>query len=139
MVKEAEKFKEQDEENKGKIEAKNNLENYLYQMKNSVSEENCKLPADTISTITQTVDETLKWLDNNQNENKQVYVDKLKEVTNKLSPLLQSSSEGKEAPGQFDPSQFDPSKFDPSKFTKNSESTAPTSAPTSSPKIEEVD
>ena len=33
MVAEAEKYKEQDEENKGKIEAKNGLENYLYQNK----------------------------------------------------------------------------------------------------------
>merc|ERR1719163_1342439 len=40
MVQEAEKYKSEDEANKAKIEAKNGLENYCFQMKNSMEEQN---------------------------------------------------------------------------------------------------
>jgi L1 cell adhesion molecule like protein len=46
MIREAEQFKSQDEENKGKIESKNSLENYLYQMKNSVIDEKNQISED---------------------------------------------------------------------------------------------
>merc|ERR1711990_85893 len=42
LVHEAEKFKSADDELKGKIEAKNALENYCFQMKNQLSEEKLK-------------------------------------------------------------------------------------------------
>ena len=42
MVEEAEKFKEQDEAAKEKLDAKNDLENYLYSVRNSVNEEQVK-------------------------------------------------------------------------------------------------
>ena len=47
MVEEAEKFKNEDDAFKGKIEAKNKFEGYLYQIKSSVSGElKDKLPRD---------------------------------------------------------------------------------------------
>merc|ERR1712132_13291 len=39
MVQEAEKYRAEDEANKGKVEAKNGLENYCYSMKNTLQEE----------------------------------------------------------------------------------------------------
>ena len=42
MVNEAEKFKGEDEKVKKKIEAKNGLENYCFQMKNTLSDEKLK-------------------------------------------------------------------------------------------------
>merc|ERR1712127_1011233 len=42
MVHEAEKFKAQDEAVKNKVEAKNGLENYCFQMKNTLNEEKLK-------------------------------------------------------------------------------------------------
>ena len=139
MVAEAEKFKEQDEENKGRIEGKNNMENYLYQTKNSISE-NSQLPKESVSSMTEILDEGLKWLESNQNETKQVYEDKLKEITEKFKSLL---PEEHNVPGaeNIDPSSFDPSSFDPSQFTAKKENVPEreTKAPTSTPKIEEVD
>jgi len=38
MIKEAEKFAEEDKAIKAKIDAKNQLENYIYQMKNSIED-----------------------------------------------------------------------------------------------------
>merc|ERR1711988_834876 len=42
MVSDAEKFKAEDEAMKNKIEAKNGLENYCFQMKNTLNEEKLK-------------------------------------------------------------------------------------------------
>uniref|UniRef100_A0A6C0E193 Chaperone n=1 Tax=viral metagenome TaxID=1070528 RepID=A0A6C0E193_9ZZZZ len=127
MVKEAENFKAQDEENKGKIESKNTLENYLYQMKNSVNEEKSQIPENVKTEITNTVNDNLKWLDSNQNESKTVYENKLKEIQDKLKPLLGGGNSDNPFPAGFNPSDF-----------SNASKPAPTSSEPSV-KIEEVD
>jgi L1 cell adhesion molecule like protein len=107
MVKEAELFKEQDEENRGKIEAKNSLENYLYSMRNNITDEKAaQFPEDLKNTIKEHVDEGLKWLEDNQHETKSVYDDKMKEFQDKITPLLSSAAGSSGPPGGFDPSQF---------------------------------
>ncbi len=94
MVSEAEKYKEQDEQNKAKIESKNSLENYLYQMKNSIKDDKVKIPEDDQKTINESVEQELKWLETHQNEEKQVYEDKLKALQDKLTPILTKASGG---------------------------------------------
>lgn len=42
MVEEAEKYKHEDEETKARIEAKNNLENYAYNIRNTIKDEKLK-------------------------------------------------------------------------------------------------
>merc|ERR1719163_1362848 len=42
MVSEAEKYKDEDEANKNKIEAKNSLENYCFSLRNTLTEEKFK-------------------------------------------------------------------------------------------------
>ena len=39
MVEEAEKYKSEDEEHKKKVDAKNNLENYAYNLRNTMNDE----------------------------------------------------------------------------------------------------
>merc|ERR1712105_178297 len=68
MVSDAEQFKAQDEKQKERISAKNNLESYCFNMKSTVEDEKFK---DKISdsdkeTIVKNCDETIKWLDANQ-------------------------------------------------------------------------
>ena len=134
MVKEAEMFKEQDEENKSKIEAKNQLENYLHTMKNNIKDENVKVPEDVKSKISNELEQGFKWLENNQNESKQVYEDKMKELQDKITPLLQNSWENGGPQGGM------PQGFDPSQFTKaDIPSSDPQTSCGPSPKIEEVD
>jgi len=89
MVKEAEQFKEQDEEMKGKLEAKNSLENYLYQMKNSILDDKCTLSEQDKETVKNTTNEGIEWLNSHQNEDKKTYSDKQEEYTSKLSKLFQ--------------------------------------------------
>lgn len=107
MVKEAEQFKEQDEEMKGKLEAKNSLENYLYQMKNYIIDDKCTLSDEDKETVKTTVNEGISWLDSHQNEDKKTYTDKQEEYTSKLSKYQQQPP----MPGGGVPPNFDPTKF----------------------------
>jgi L1 cell adhesion molecule like protein len=91
MVKEAEQFKEQDEAIARKVEAKNKLESYIYNVKSSVlGDEKMKssLGAD-IDTVQNTVDETIKWLEDGAERTQEEYEDKQKEVEGVLMPIIQ--------------------------------------------------
>merc|ERR1719409_1274816 len=82
MVQEAEKYKAEDEEHKKKVEAKNRLENYAYNMKNTMNDENVggKLDPDDKAKITAAVEEAISWLDGNQTAEIDEFEDKLKEL-----------------------------------------------------------
>ena len=89
MVAEAEKFKAEDDAMKQKIEAKNQLENFCYSVKNTLNEQFAgKISADDKATIENTVKETLEWLDNNQSASKEEYENKMKEVEGKVQPIF---------------------------------------------------
>ncbi|KAJ3670692.1 hypothetical protein LUZ60_008118 [Juncus effusus] len=83
MVREAEEFAEEDKKLKEKIDARNSLETYLYNMKNTISDEDKlanKLESEEKEKIEEAVKEALEWLDENQSGEKDDYEEKLKEV-----------------------------------------------------------
>lgn len=90
MVKEAEKFKDDDEKIKQRVEAKNKLENYCYNVKSTVlGDEKMKTALGSdLSTVETTVDEALKWLEQNGDASKEEMESKYKEVESKLMPLI---------------------------------------------------
>jgi L1 cell adhesion molecule like protein len=90
MVKDAEKFKDEDMKVKLRIEAKNKLESYCYNIKSTVlGEEKMKTSlGDSLSTVETTVNDTLKWLDDNNNATTEQLESKYKEVESILSPLI---------------------------------------------------
>lgn len=90
LVKEAEKFKEEDEKVAKRIESRNQLENYVYQMKNSVNEESMKdkLTEENKNTIEEKSTETLKWLDENQELDSEAYDAKRKELEEVFNPII---------------------------------------------------
>lgn len=91
MVKAAEKFKEEDEKLKEVVEARNDLENYLYGVKNSVATkgENAHKDFDEVKKeIDPIVEEGMKWFEENPKETAEVYKNKQKEYTDKIQPLL---------------------------------------------------
>jgi L1 cell adhesion molecule like protein len=67
MVNEAEKFKGEDEKTKKRVEAKNSFENYCFQMKNTLNDENLKqkFTEDDKKIIEDSYNEGLKWLEGN--------------------------------------------------------------------------
>ncbi|KAI9910828.1 hypothetical protein PsorP6_011144 [Peronosclerospora sorghi] len=68
MVAEAEKYKDQDERNKLRVEAKNTLDNYAFSLRNSIREEKvaAKLSDEDKQCVEDKVSETLNWMDSHQ-------------------------------------------------------------------------
>jgi L1 cell adhesion molecule like protein len=93
MVKEAEKFKDEDDQIRQRVEAKNKLENYCYGVKSSVLTEDKMKTAlgSDLTTVEKTVDDTLKWLDEHQDGSKEDFEDKQKEVEAVLMPIIQKA------------------------------------------------
>nr|BAN65228.1 dnaK protein [Babesia bovis] len=89
MVAEAEKFKEEDEARRSCVEAKHQLENYCYSMRNTLNEDSVKtkLDAGEISSALAVIDEAIKWLETNQTATKEEFEYKLKEVEKVCQPL----------------------------------------------------
>merc|ERR1712167_250257 len=92
MVNEAEEFQEEDKKVREKIESRNQLENYVYSMKNTLSDSE-KGVADKISdddkeTIEKALEEANEWLDDNQEAEKDDFEEKLKEVQDVCSPII---------------------------------------------------
>lgn len=125
MVNEAEKHAQEDKERFERIEAKNQLEGYLYNARNSVSEEKVKetLGASGVEELEQIVKDGLQWLEENQEVSKEEYEQKQKQYEERIRPILMKLYQGAGAPGA---SSFMPTTEEPS-----------TSGP--GPKIEEVD
>ncbi|KAM7254118.1 hypothetical protein ACFE04_031800 [Oxalis oulophora] len=96
LVQEAEKYKAEDEEVKKKVEAKNALENYAYNMRNTVKDEKFagKLdPADK-GKIEKAIDESIEWLDSNQLAEVDELEDKLKELEGICNPIISKMYQG---------------------------------------------
>jgi L1 cell adhesion molecule like protein len=89
MLKDAEKFKEEDKRNAERVEARNGLESYLFNLKNTiVDDSNVKLAEEDKSTIKDVVDKGIAWLDSNQQASKEEYEDKQKETEGVVNPIL---------------------------------------------------
>nr|BAN64480.1 dnaK protein [Babesia bovis] len=84
-----EKFKEEDEARRSCVEAKHQLENYCYSMRNTLNEDSVKtkLDAGEISSALAVIDEAIKWLETNQTATKEEFEYKLKEVEKVCQPL----------------------------------------------------
>ncbi|KAG5175578.1 molecular chaperones GRP78/BiP/KAR2, HSP70 superfamily [Tribonema minus] len=103
MVEEAEKYAEEDKEVKKRIDAKNGLESYLYNLKN-ILEDTEKGVADKISEsdkeeLENEIQEALDWLDENTNADSEEYVEKQKEVEAIANPIMKGIYQATGAPG----------------------------------------
>merc|ERR1712243_37272 len=90
MVNEAEQYKGEDEAQKNRIQAKNSLESYSFNMKSTVEDEKLK---DKISdadkkTIVDKCTEVIAWLDSNQLAEKDEFEDKQKELEGVCNPII---------------------------------------------------
>ena len=91
LVKEAEKFKDEDNKVKDRIEAKNTLEQYCYQVRQALNEEKLKdkFSEDEKKQIETKVDEILKWTNDNPAASKEEYDAKVKEIEAIFNPIMQ--------------------------------------------------
>ncbi|VAI42019.1 unnamed protein product [Triticum turgidum subsp. durum] len=91
MVKEAEEFAEEDKKVKERIDARNQLETYVYNMKNTVGDKDKladKLESEEKEKVEEALKEALEWLDENQTAEKEDYEEKLKEVEAVCNPIV---------------------------------------------------
>lgn len=93
MVKEAEQFKDDDEKVRQRVEAKNKLENYCYNVKTTVlGEEKMKTALGSdFETVEKTVNSTLKWIEENSDGSVEQFESKQQEVEGVLMPLIQKA------------------------------------------------
>ena len=91
MVNDAEKFKAEDEAMKNKVDAKNSLENYCFQIKNTLNEEKLKeiFTDDEKKTIEDLSNEGQQWLAANPEADADAFEGKRKEIEQKFNPIMQ--------------------------------------------------
>merc|ERR1719188_1534753 len=90
MVSEAEKYAAEDATNRGRVEAKNGLENYCFTLKNSIQEEGLKdkFDAGDKDALEKAIQDALDWLDKNQLAEKEEFEAKQKEVEGIANPIM---------------------------------------------------
>ena len=99
MINEAEKFKEEDEKSRARVDAKNELENYLFTMKSTL-ESNTSIPEDSKKECVDFVNEKVSWLESNSSASTEEFQDVKKEVEEKLGSLMSAAAAGGMPPPQ---------------------------------------
>ena len=89
MVQEAEKFKEEDQKIQNRIESKNQLEGFIFQLRTITDNEMMKekLDENENEQIKKTIEETDQWLMNDE-LTKEEYDEKYNELNQQLNPIL---------------------------------------------------
>jgi L1 cell adhesion molecule like protein len=105
MVKDAESFKADDEAIRQKIVAKNGLESYAYNMKQTVEDakSKAKISDEDQAAILAKVNETIAWLDGNQTAEKDEFDHHQKELEAVCNPIVQKMYAGQQQQQQGAP------------------------------------
>merc|ERR1711978_483487 len=101
MVNESEKFKADDEKQKERIDAKNGLESYCFNMKSTIEDSNIKEKIDESERkmIADMCNETISWLERNQTAEVEEFKDKQKELEITFNPIIKKLYGGSQQPG----------------------------------------
>ncbi|EPS69582.1 heat shock protein hsp70, partial [Genlisea aurea] len=96
MVKDAEKYKAEDDDVKKKVEAKNTLENYAYNLRNTVRDDKitAKLAPTDKETIEKAVNDVIEWLERNQLAEVEELEHKQKELEDVCNPIIARMYQG---------------------------------------------
>merc|ERR1711965_135055 len=92
MVQEAEEFAEEDKKVKARIDAKNGLEGYLYNLKNTLDDDEKgladKLSEEDKEELDSIINEALDWMDENPEADPEEFEEKQKEVEQVANPIM---------------------------------------------------
>merc|ERR1711913_171214 len=99
-----EKFKDDDDKQKERISAKNNLESYCFNMKTTMEDDKVKdkIGEDEKKKIMDKCDEAIKWLDGNQLAEVEEFNEKQKEVEAVCTPIIKKMYESAGGTGMPD-------------------------------------
>jgi len=103
MVREAEKYKDEDEKVKERVSAKNALEGYCFNMKQTIEDNNLKdkIPESDRKKILDACEDSLKWLESNQLAEKEEFDHKQKDLENICKPIITKLYQSAGAAGGF--------------------------------------
>lgn len=98
MVRDAEKYRDEDEKQRERIGARNGLEAYLFQMKSTLDEEvvKQKLSEQDRSRMLDKINDTLRWLDSNALAEKDEFEHQRKEVEALCNPIMSKLHQGQQ-------------------------------------------
>lgn len=90
LIKEADKYKDQDDLIRKKIEAKNGLESYMVNIKHSLNDDKLKdkIPADDKEAILKKITEVQNWMDSHSDAETYEFENKQKEVEDMFNPIM---------------------------------------------------
>ncbi|CAO3700325.1 unnamed protein product [Rhizopus stolonifer] len=96
MVNDAEKFKAEDEAAAARIQARNGLESYAYNLRNSLQDEKLatKIEAGDKEKLESAVKEAIDWMDNSQEASKEEYESRQKELEEVANPIMMKLYQG---------------------------------------------
>ncbi|KAF9410231.1 hypothetical protein HW555_010625 [Spodoptera exigua] len=100
MIKDAERFADEDKRLKERVEARNELESYAYSIKNQLQDKEklgSKLSDDEKSKMEEAIDAAIKWLEDNQDVDSEEYKKQKKSWRTLFSPSSPSCTKDKEA------------------------------------------
>merc|ERR1719159_1309416 len=91
MVREAEQFADEDAQAKERIDAKNGLESYAYNMKTQINDDKFKdaLEEDDKKAVEDKVNEVMTWLDTAEHAEKEEFESMQKELESVCNPIIQ--------------------------------------------------
>mmetsp|Transcript_30965 Transcript_30965/g.61376 ORF Transcript_30965/g.61376 Transcript_30965/m.61376 type:complete len:640 (+) Transcript_30965:57-1976(+) len=103
MVREAEEFAEEDKKVKERIDSRNGLESFLYNLKNTLEDDEKgladKVSAEDKKELQDAIDETLDWMEENPEAEKEEYDEKQKEIEAVSNPIMREMYAGQQAGG----------------------------------------
>jgi heat shock protein 5 len=93
MVQEAEEFAEEDKLERERVDAKNDLETWLFNQKSDIKDKYKGMEEDDKEQALDTVQDAIKWLEDNKEADKEDFTDKKAEVEEVIKPLIDAAKE----------------------------------------------
>jgi chaperone protein DnaK len=106
MIKDSERFAEDDKKIKERVESRNELESYSYSLKNQLGDKEKlggKLSEDEKTKIEEAVDASIKWLESNQDADSSDYKKQKKELEDIVQPIIAKLYQQQGGQGQGPP------------------------------------
>eukprot|EP01083_Nonionella_stella_P177708 625431_1 len=98
-IREAEMFKAQDDEKRKVVQAKNELENFTYQVRNTFDDSKFNFDENDKDKLTKLCKEIIDWIDNNPNAEREEYEHKKKELEDIWKPIISKVYGGQQQGG----------------------------------------
>lgn len=99
MLADAEKYKEEDKKNRERLESRNKLESFLYNMKSSIMNvAGDKIDEADKKAVIDKVDEGIKWLEGNESASQEEFEAKMEEVGAVVNPIISKLYQGAAGP-----------------------------------------